>query len=345
VPELFPALYGQSVFHFQRGEPAAAYEVARELRRRGEERRDALAAATGHRMMGSALSRLGRLPESREHLEAGLALYDPERDRSSALIYAIDSRVMCLSWLSHVLALLGYPDQAAARAGEALAHARELAHPHTTAAALAWSCIFQQLQRDRQSAQAQAETVMALATVQGFPAYLTSGTVVRGWAVAAGGRAEDGIAEIRKGLADYAAIGAEMLQPYFLGLLAEALGRAGQAAAGLGVAADALEHAQRKGARWFDAELHRLRGELLSARLEPEQAEAEACFRRALAVAREQSAKLWELRAAASLARLQRDRGRRAEARDLLAPVYGWFTEGLATADLEAARALLDELS
>jgi len=345
VPELFPALYGLSVFHFQRGELGTAYEVARELRRLGEERRDAAAWVAGHRMMGSASCQLGCLTESREHFEAALALYEPARDRSSAFVYAIDSGVMCLSWLSHVLALLGHPDRAAARADEALTQARELAHPHTTAAALAWNCIFHQLLRDRPSARAQAEAVMALAAEQGFPLYLASGTVMRGWALADDGRAEDGIAEIQKGWAGYAAIGAEMWQPYILGLLAEALERTGRAAAGLGVVADALDRVHRMDARWIEAELHRLRGELLLALSELEQTEAEACFHLAMNVAREQSAKLWELRAATSLARLLQRQGRRAEARDILAPVHGWFTEGFATADLADAAALLRELS
>jgi predicted ATPase len=148
---------------------------------------------------------------------------------------------------------------------------------------------------------------------------------------------------IRRGLADYRATGAELFSPYFLALLADAHGRADQAA--IGLLADALDGVERTGVRWIEAELHRLRGELRLALPEPDQSEAEACFRRALAVAHEQQAKLWELRAATSLARLWRDQRRRNEAHDLLAPIYGWFTEGFDTADLKEARALLDDLS
>jgi class 3 adenylate cyclase/predicted ATPase len=344
VPELFPALYGQSVFHFQRGELAAAHEVAQELRRSAEERGDAAAWVTGHRMMGSASCQLGRLAESRDHFEAALALYEPERDRSSAYVYAIDSRVMCLSWLSHVLAILGYPDQALARDGEGPARARELAHPNTAAVALAWSCIFHQLLRDRVRAREQAEAVIGLATEQGFPLYLAAGTVVRGWALADSGLTVEGVAETRRGLAAYAATGAEMWSPYFLGLLAEASGQAGQVTAGLEAAADALQRVERTGARWIEAELHRLRGELLLARPEPDRAEAEASLRRALAVARAQGAKLWELRAATKLAASWAERGKRADARDFLASVHGWFTEGFEAPDLRAAGTLLEEL-
>ena len=257
------------MFHFQRGELTAAHEVALELLRLAEERGDDAARVTGHRMVASPLFQLGRLAESRVHYEAALALYDPVRDRTSALIYAIDSRVMCLSWLSQLLAILGDPEQALARSGEVPAYAHELAHPNTLAVALTWGCIFRQLLRDLQNAQAQAKEVMALATEQGFPLYLAAGEVVHGWALANSGRAEDGIAEIRRGLRDYGATGAEMWSPYFLGLLAEALGLAGQAAAGLSVAVDALDRVNRTGARWIEANLHRLRGELLLGLPEP----------------------------------------------------------------------------
>jgi predicted ATPase len=145
-------------------------------------------------------------------------------------------------------------------------------------------------------------------------------------------------------LAAYAATGAEMWSPYFLGLLAEASGRAGQAAAGLSAAVDALERVERTGARWIEADLHRLRGELLLAQPEPDRGGAEASFRRALAVARPQGAKLWEIRAATKLAKLHGEQGRRADAQEFLAPVHGWFTEGFETPDLRAAGMLLKEL-
>ena len=150
---------------------------------------------------------------------------------------------------------------------------------------------------------------------------------------------------MRRGLADYAATGAEMWSPYFLGLLAEAQGRAGRAAAGLDLTAEALDRVDRMGARWIEAELHRLRGELLLAPSRAPAPRGRGLLPPRLAVAREQDARMWELRAATSLARLWQDQGRRAEARDLLAPVYGWFTEGFDTPDLREAKALLDELS
>jgi predicted ATPase len=197
------------------------------------------------------------LAESCAHLEAGLALYDPVRDRNSCFVYAFDSRVVCLHWLSQALLVLGYPDQAQARRAEVLAFARELAHPNTAAQALACGCIVPQLLQDRQDAQAQAETLVALATEQGFPLWRSTGEVIRGWTHAYDCQPQRGIAVISQGLADYRATGAEMWSPYFLGMLAEAHGQANQAAAGLSLAADALARVNRTGVCWIEAELHR----------------------------------------------------------------------------------------
>ena len=149
---------------------------------------------------------------------------------------------------------------------------------------------------------------------------------------------------IRRGLADYRATGSELFSPYFLALLAEAHRRAEQATIGLSALADALDGVERTEGRWIEAELHRLRGELLLALPKGDRSEVEASFHQALAVAHQQQAKLWELRAATSLARLWRDQGKRAQARDLLTPIHGWFIEGFDTADLKDAKALLDEL-
>jgi predicted ATPase len=342
--KLIPALYGQSVVHWQRAELAAAHEVARELLPLAEEQGDAAAEVVGHRILGAYLFQLGRLAEGRAHSESGLALYDPVRDRSSRFVYAVDSRVVCLLWLSQAFLALGYPEQARVRQGEALASARELAHPNTIAQALFCDWTVHQLLRDGREAQEQAEALIALATEHGLPLWQAAGVVVRGWALAAGGRAQDGIAVIRRGLADYRATGAELFSPYFLALLADAHVRTGQTVTGLRLTADALDQVERTGVRWIEAELHRLRSELLLALPQPDQAKVEKCFRQALAVAREQDAKMWELRAATSLSRLWAGQGKRAMAHDLLAPIYGWFTEGFETADLRDAKALLDEL-
>jgi predicted ATPase/class 3 adenylate cyclase len=343
--KLFPALYGESVVHWQRAELAAAHEAARELLRLAEEQGDAAAEVVGHRILGAFLFQLGRLAESVAHSESALALYDPVRDRNSRFVYAIDSRVVCFLWLAQALLVLGYPEQARVRQGEALASARELAHPNTTAQALFYDSTLHQLLGDRHKAQEQAEALIALATEQGLPLWLTAGEVVRGWALAADGRAEEGIAVICRGLADYRATGAELFSPHFLALLADAHWRAGQAAAGLSLLADALDRVAKGGPRWIEPELHRLKGELLLALPEADTTEAEACFRHALAIAREHGARMLELRTAMSLARLWRDIDRTGEARELLAPVYEWFIEGFDMPDLKEAEALLHELA
>jgi predicted ATPase len=347
VPELFPALYGRFMAHFARGELGTAYEVAWELRRLGEERRDAAAWAAGHRIVGSTLHYLGRLADSRAHLEAGLALYDPDRDRGSAFVYAVDSGVVCSFWLAHVLFALGYPEQAWTRMKEALAAARALVHPYTLAYTQIVACILYGRHPPNPEVRTETDALVAFATEQGFPLAAAVGTVASGWALTGEDEAsvEDGIARMCRGVAAYKATGAELWMPDFLSLLAQAHARAGRPGVGLELLAEALVRVEGNGARWLEAELHRLRGELLLALAGPDRGpEAEACFGRALTIAREQAAKMWELRAATSLVRLWAGRGRRQEARNLLAPICGWFAEGCDAPDLQDAKELLDVL-
>jgi predicted ATPase len=344
VPELPRALYGRCAHHVHRGELTAALKFARELLSAGEQRGDGSAIVAGHRMVGVTLCLLGRFGESRTHLETGARLYDPERDRTSAFTYASDSLVMCLIWLSQVLVVLGYPDQGDARHAEALRHARDLSQANTLALAFSWGCMTLQLLRDRSNALKESAAAVALAAELGFPLYIALGNVVHGWALAGNSQPEDGCALMQRGFDEYQATEAETLSSYFLYLRAEAQVHARQAAAGLGFVAAAFDKIDQTQTRWIEAELHRIRGELLLAHPEPDHHGAEACFRRAMAIADEQDAKLWQLRSATSLARLWRDQGRRSEARDLLIQIYGWFTEGFNTSDLVEARELVDEL-
>jgi class 3 adenylate cyclase/predicted ATPase len=343
-PEMPLALYGRCAHHAHRGELAVALEVARELLHWGQQQADGSAIVAGHRMVGVSLCLLGRLAESREHLEAGAELYDLERDRTSAFTYASDSRVMCLVWLSQVLVVVGYPKQGAARLSEALAHASSLSQLNTSALAFSWGCMTRQLLRDVPNALKESEAAIALATEMGFPLYLALGNVVRGWALACTSGDKKGVELMRRGFDDYHATGAEMLSPYFLTLRIDAEAQVEHVKAGLSLVAAALESVDRTQTRWIQAELHRFEGQLLLAAADPDRTAAEDCLRRGLAVAEVQGAKLWELRSATSLARLWRDGGRRRDAHDLLAPIYGWFTEGFDTPDLEEARALLDSL-
>jgi predicted ATPase len=186
---------------------------------------------------------------------------------------------------------------------------------------------------------------MALASEKGFPQFLALGMIMRGWALAVQGQGEEGIAQLHQGLAAFRAAGAEISRSRDLALLAEAYGEVGQTEEGLTVVAEALAVVDNTGERYWEAELYRLKGELLLARSAEQHTEAATCFHQALDIARQQQAKSLELRAALSLSRLWQQQGKRVEVRDLLAPIYGWFTEGFDTADLREARALLEALA
>jgi predicted ATPase len=209
-----------------------------------------------------------------------------------------------------------------------------------------YACFLAQLCREHRSARDQAEALAALATEQKFLHFVAAATALRGWAIVETGEVEAGLVQLRDGVAAWRATGAARnWEPYLLGLQAEGQGRMGQVPEALALAKEALAKAERTGGSWFEPELHRLHGEALLRTEQPNMPEAEGCFHRALSVAQEQSAKWWELRAARSLARIWADQGERRKAHDLLAPIYGWFTEGFQTADLKDARGLLQELS
>jgi predicted ATPase len=284
----------------------------------------------------------GRFASSRAHLEEMLALYDPVSHRSLLHQAGFHTQVGSRAYLGNVLFCLGYPDQASAQSSAAIAEARRLAHSPSLAASLAIGARLLSLAGDDAALNRQADELVVLSTERGFPLWVALGTIYRGWVRVRDGNVAQGISLIRGGLATYRATETEVWMPHFMALLAGACGSAGQAEEGLALLEEALRIADRTAERWFAAELYRHKGQLLSRQGHAEV--AEELYRKALGIAREQEAKLWELRAAASLARLWRDRGRRAAARDLLAPVYGWFTEGFATPDLIAAKALLDEL-
>ena len=185
---------------------------------------------------------------------------------------------------------------------------------------------------------------MALASEQGFPQWLTVGMHARGWVLAMQGQGEEGMAQMRQALAAWRAMGAGAVVSHFLALLAEACGQAGQAEEGLRLLAEALAHVDTTGERYCAAEVYRLKGELLLRQAIPDETQAETCLHQALDIARHQQTRAWELRAAVSLARLWQRQGKRAAAQQMLAEIYGWFTEGFDTADLQEAKALLQEL-
>jgi predicted ATPase len=299
-----------------------------------------------HHALWTTLLSGGELAAARPHLDQGMKLYDPQRHRTHAALYSgHDPGVCCRMQAAHALWLLGYPDQAVVSIQAALTLAEQLAHPLSLTMALRWAAVLHHLRREAPLTRDRAEAAMTMATDQGFPQQVAMAMPLRGWALAVSGRGEEGIAQIHQGLAACRATGATRDRPEHLALLAEASAQVGRTAAGLVALAEALARQGQSEVRLWEAELYRLRGELLWQQTVAQPGEAEVCFRQALAVARGRQAKSLELRAAVSLARLWQQQGKRNEARDLLAPVYGWFTEGFDTADLQEAKALLESLA
>jgi predicted ATPase len=244
--------------------------------------------------------------------------------------------------LGIVFFCLGFPDQALAQSDAAIAEARRLAHLPSLAANLPLGAVLGSLFGDDAVVSQWVDELVAVTTEQGFPFWRAQGSIYRGWIKVKKGDVTEGMSILRSGSAAYRAIGAAAWVPHYTALLAKACEIAGQIEGALAQLGDALQLAERTGERWLTAELYRHKGQLLQRQGYPEA--AEELYRKALSVAEQQEAKLWELRAAVSLARLRRDQGRRAEARDLLSPIYGWFTEGFDTADLKEAKGLLDGL-
>jgi len=240
--------------------------------------------------------------------------------------------------------LLGYPAQAQAHIDAALVLAHELAHPFSLAYARCIAAYVSQFRRDIAAVHEHADAAVALSTAQGFAQWTAIGTIVRGWALAMQGQGEEELAQVRQGVADFQATGAVINVPYYCTMLADITAHLGHPEDGLQALAKAHTLVEQHDLRWWEAEVCRLRGVLLLLRTGTPQAEAETWLQRALDVARRQEAKSLELRAAMSLARLWQQQGQRAAARDLLAPIYRWFTEGFDTADLQEAKVLLEEL-
>jgi class 3 adenylate cyclase/predicted ATPase len=329
---------------------AIAGDHARALRVAGEM---TAGEATGHSRLGivgrcaAALSRewTGRFLEARALTGEVLELYDPARHEALVRLTNHDPRCVTLQSAARTLWMLGYPDQAVSAFEEQLAHARRLGHVFNLCFGLVYGASVFAFRREPERQLAHLEEAMALATEQGFSPLLATGSLWRAFAEYELGRFEDALAHLRSGLTSWGGPSDRLNQPYRLALLARCLGRLGRLEEALVHIEDALHRAQRTDEGTHLAELWRINGELLLMSDRPDEAGAEACFARSLAVASAQRARGWELRATTSLARLWRRQGKRGEAHDLLAPVYGWFTEGLDTPDLREARALLDELA
>jgi predicted ATPase/class 3 adenylate cyclase len=340
----FSVLVGLRRVYFGRGQLRTAREVAEECLRLAQDLGNPAFLQEAHAMLGTTLLYQGELLSARTHLEQGLALGHPQAGRSLAFSDSTDPEVFCLTQVSWALWMLGYSEQALARSRQACALAQKLAHPYSLTYALVFASALSMFRREAQRVQEQAEAAIALAREQGFTRWLAVGMGWRGWALAEQGAVQDGLAQLRQ--APTVGLSQQPLR------LAEVYGKAGQPEQGLQVLAETLAAVSSNGERRFEAELYRLRGELLlmqstgtsGSHMAQAEVEAETCFRRAIEVARLQRAKAFELRAAMSLSRLWQRQGQRHAARDTLALVYGWFTEGFDTPDLQEAKALLEAL-
>jgi predicted ATPase len=341
---LFPALRGLWNCYNIRAELQTAFKLGEQLLTLAQQVQNSGMLLAAHRALGSVLFYMGAVASAHTYLAQGIALYDAQQHRAYAFLYGEDAGVTCCSYAAWVLWCLGYPDQGLTRSQEAVTLAQQSAHPFSLSFALGCAALLHQFRREVWDTQNRAEAVISLAKEQGFPFWLALGLLLRGWAWAHQGQVKEGIEQIEQALTAQHAIGAEVGRSYFLALLAEAHGMREEAEEGLALLTGALTLADTRGERWGEAELYRLKGALLLQQSSDNQIEAETCFQHAIRIAQNQSAKSWELRAATSLAQLWQQQGKRQEAHDLLAPIYGWFTEGFDTADLQDAKALLNEL-
>jgi predicted ATPase len=327
TPLHFSVLWGLWVSNHNAGAIAAALEHAANFLSFAQSQSSSGQLLMGHRALAFSLFVSGDYPAALAHVETAASLYRTDEHRDSAFRYGVDIGVGAFDLLSWALWHRGYPDQSARAADRALAYSRELGHALTLAHAFFFAGRAAVFVRDVATACAYGNDCVAVASEHGFAQWAANGWILQGWADAQRGEATTGIALIRGGMAAYEATGARLSTPFNLALLAEALAFAGKIEEALAALDDALAQATGSGERGWDAEIHRLCGELTARLPHPDPAKAEESFRTALAIAREQGTRGYELRAATSLARLWREQGRQTEARDLLAPVYAWFTE------------------
>ncbi|MCB0166448.1 MAG: AAA family ATPase, partial [Anaerolineae bacterium] len=340
TPQLASVLFGLWVFYLVKGQFQTAVELGEQLAELARQTEDAALWLDAHRMQGMNYFNLGRLNLARTHLEAAVAIYDPHQHGPQVLIDAgADRGVACLSYLAITLWLLGFPDQALKRSQEAIALAAQLAHPYSQAFALCWSAWLHQLRREPGPAQALAHAGLEMATEQGFALLEMLCAMMVSWALTEQDQTEVGLEGILQKLREFQATGAQLGQLHFWVLLAEVYSRTGRFDEGLNLVTQALAELDQKGEQFYAAELYRLRGEMLLVyQMEPDPtADAEACFKQALDLARQQDIRSLQLRATMSLARLQLRQGRSAEVGTTLTPIYRQFTEGFDTLDLQTA--------
>jgi class 3 adenylate cyclase/predicted ATPase len=340
---LFSVLYGFWSASFIAFDGAAVRELATQFLALAEKQVAPAQRLVGHRLMGTSLLFTGDIAQARVHCDQAIVLYDPVAHRPLVTTFGQDIRVAILCYRSWALWVLGYPDAALADTRQALKHAREIGHAATLMQALQFTPFVNMCCGNVAAASALADELVAVADEKGAPLWKALGMMNQGCLLTLAGGASDAVQKMTAAIAAHRATGANVWLPSNLAFLARAHADAGQRDDAWRCISEAMKAAETTGEKWFEAELHRMAGEIaLSGG--PDPSKAERYFERALAIARAQQAKSWELRAAMSLARLWCDQGKRDEARDLLAPVYGWYTQGFDTRDLKEAKTVLDEL-
>ena len=345
--ELIPVLHGLRMFYTMRTELQTAYDLNEQIFHVAQdaEGEDQVWVLCGYHAVASEVAFYrGEIARAREHHEKAVALYNPELHRPKEFAWA-DLEVATLSNGALFLWYLGYPDRGAEEMVKALTVARELGHPFSLGLALGQTALFHGNRRDWKIAQETAEEMKAVAAEHGLVNWSVFGMMIRGWALTAQGRGEEGLEETAQGMSDGQASGIQLFGPFVLSIMAQGYGQIGKPEDGLNMLAMASAMIEQTGERWYEAGINRTQGELLLQQSQDNIPEAEATFQKALDVSRHQQAKSLELRAATSLAHLWQQQGKKTEAHALLAPVYNWFTEGFDTQDLKDAKALLDELT
>jgi class 3 adenylate cyclase/predicted ATPase len=342
---LMRALWGLGAFYQARGELGIAHELGKELLGLAERAGDTSLLLLAHLTVGATLYYQGDWSRSLEHLEQTTALYDPAEHRSLAFFYGQDPGVASRTLAAMVLWHLGCSDRARERSRQAIALGREGVNPFGLAFALGLGAGLQQMLREREKARELAEEAVSIGAERGFPVEQALGKVFHGWALADAPAGTAGLEKLQEGLARLAAIGTDVAVSYFLSVLAEAQQAVGREQEALGALEAGLAWSKGKGHHYWDAELYRMKGELLLRMPDRDGSEAESLFRRAIAISRDQMSKALELRAAMSLSRLLQGRGLGDEARALLDGVTGGFKEGFDTQDLRDAKALLEAMS
>jgi len=335
------------MFHNVRGELRTALELAGECLRLAEQTNDEGLLLAAHQGVGVPCLYRGEFVRARAALVQGLALSQPQPHAQTLVSGGLNPRVVSRAQIARVLWFLGYPEQALTRMDEALRLVRELGHPFGLANAFLLAASFHTEWEDGRLAQEHADAGVALASEQGFLTHLALGTIYRGEVLLAQEQWAEGVAQVRQSLEAYAG---KLTRTMGLTWLARGYGGVGQMEDGLAAVAEALRLVEKNDERFYEAEVYRVKGELtLQSKVQGPKSkveeEAEECFPKAVEIAQKQQAKSLELRAVMSLARLWQSQGKTTEARQMLAEIYGWFTEGFETKDLQEAKVLLEELS